>query len=229
MHAQSLVQVADALHKRTASGANIRNAYTLALPKPAQTQPGSTRDRSRSLSARLPLLARRDCSGRSLRVAASCPAAAFAASFESRAAVGSAPLSFGFLARLLLAEGAAALAAAAVSPAPIRAVLPPPLAFVDPLGSVSVLALTLTLTSPFAWDVSEQGLPLLPPPASPPSPTPPLPAELLERFRLLDGYRRSELSLQAGHNHCVWGGDQWRHQVQQRGRRGAKFRGSGAQ
>lgn len=145
-------------------------------------------DLSRSLSAGLLLLGRWDSSGRSLRIAAS---------FESCAAVVRAPLSFDFLARLLLDEEAVALADAVVSPAPITAVFPP-LALAAPL--VLVLTSTLTPTSPFSWDVSEQGW-LFPPPASPPSPTLPLPTELLERFRLLDGYRRSELSLQAGHNH----------------------------
>lgn len=150
-------------------------------------------DLSRSLSAGLLLLGRWDSSGRPLRVAAS---------FESCAAVVKAPLSFGFLARLLLDEEAVALADAVVSPAPITAVFPP-LALAAPLVLVLTSTLTLTPTSPFSWDVSEQGWLFSPPasPASPPSPTPPLPTELLERFRLLDGYRRSELSLQAGHNH----------------------------
>lgn len=136
---------------------------------------------------------RRDISGHSPRVAATCPAAAaFAASFEP-SAIGRAPLSVAFLARLLLADEVAALAAAAAAPLTPTAEVVPPLAFVE--------LLVLVLPPPFAWDVleakPEEGWLFPPPPAAPP-----LPAELSERLRLLDGYRRSELSLQAGHSHC---------------------------
>lgn len=142
-------------------------------------------------------------------------------------------MSVDFLARLPLAEAeaieAVALAAAAVaSPAPTTAAIPP-LAFVGPLASA--------LTSPFIWDAlgaAFEGVWLFPPrapPASPPSTAPPPPAELLERFLLLEGYGRSELSLQAGHNHytdrsCVVDVGE-RRNVQTQRREGAKGKRGG--